>query len=645
MSKTSVLAPKIDDYEAELQKVAARLFDFSRPEPVLLVSEWADAHRILPSKGSAEPGPWRTSRTPYLKDILDSLSTGSPYHTVVFAKGAQIGATEAGSNWLGYCIHHAPAPMLMVQPTIDMVKRISKQRVQPMIEVTPVLAERIAPSRARDAGNTLQQKDFAGGTLVMTGANSATGLRSMPARYLFLDEVDAYPGDVEGEGDPIELAIARTATFKRNRKIFMCSTPTIEGESRIWKAFEETDQRYFHVPCPDCEGLQIIDWTRIVWEEGKPDTAALTCQHCGVLIDEHHKAWMLERGQWLPTAEGVDSGMIGFHLSSLYSPPGWYSWSDAAKDFIKAKGHATKLQSFVNTKLGQCWEDRTGEKVDHEALISRREAWDSHAIPDDVTLLTAGVDVQDDRFEISIIGWTASEQARVIDHLQIWGAPGEAQIWQELDDALLSQYSTQYGRLLRIRSCCIDTGGHHAQRTYEFCRTRASRKVFPVKGRAGNHPVWPNKLTKTKLSQGVQLYLVGVDTTKDQLRSALAVTNSERPRYVSFAADLPDSYFVQLTSEKRFTTYNKSGVAVRAWRKPPGTRNEALDCFVYAIAALESLKHSGVRLRAVAQQVGAKTAKKPATETAAPPPPEAMPSAQPQRPVRQQTRRQSSAIL
>jgi phage terminase large subunit GpA-like protein len=643
MSEMNTVAPTIDDLAAEFANVQERFLRFCRPEPVLLVSEWADAHRILPSKGSAEPGPWRTSRTPYLKAILDALSTGSPYHTVVFAKGAQIGATEAGSNWLGYCIHHAPAPMLMVQPTIDMVKRISKQRVQPMIEVTPVLAERIAPSRARDAGNTLQQKDFAGGTLVMTGANSATGLRSMPARYLFLDEVDAYPGDVEGEGDPIELAIARTATFKRNRKIFMCSTPTIEGESRIWKAFEETDQRYYHVPCPDCHEYQMIDWQRIVWPEGDPESAALTCQHCGVLIDERHKGWMLENGRWTPAAEGMDPGMVGFHLSSLYSPPGWYSWSDAARDFLKAKGHSTKLQSFINTKLGQCWEDRTGEKVDHEALMARREAWDVHAIPADIALITAGVDVQDDRLEITLIGWTGAEQARVLDHLQLWGAPGEAQLWSELDALLLGQFATQDGRLLRIRATALDTGGHHTQRAYEFCRSRASRKVFPIKGRAGNHPVWPSKVTKTKLSQGVRLYLVGVDTAKDQIRSALAVTNPDRPRYVAFAADLPDSYFTQLTSEKRVTIYNKSGVATRAWKKPAGARNEALDCFVYAMAALEALKQSGVRLKIVAQQTGALPTRREEEEPA--PVREAMPSAVSARPAIRTTRRQSSAVL
>ena len=509
--------------------------------------------------------------------------------------------TEAGNNWLGYCIHHAPAPMMMVQPTIDMVKRISKQRIQPMIDATPVLRERIAPSRSRDSGNTVQQKDFAGGTLVLSGGNSASGLRSMPARYLFLDEVDALPGDVEGEGDPIELAIARTSTFKRNRKIFMCSTPTIEGQSRIWQSFMETDQQYYHVPCPDCQEFQIIDWSRIIWDEGKPETASMVCQHCGVLIPERHKAQMLAAGVWKATAEGMDSGVIGFHLSSLYSPPGWYSWADAAKDFIKAKGHPTKLQSFVNTKLGQCWEDRTGERVEHDALMARREMW--AAVPVDTVVLTAGVDVQDDRLEISILGWTASEQVRVISHSQLWGNPGEDKIWGELDEILLTPHYTEDNRIIRIRATCIDSGGHHTQRAYEFCRSRIGRKVVPIKGRSGNHPIWPTKSSKTTLSKGVSLFLIGVDTAKDVIRSAFAVNNPELPRYVAFHADLADDYFKQLTAEKRVTSYSRSGQTVRNWKKAPGTRNEALDCFVYNIAALEYLKHSGLRLKAVARQV------------------------------------------
>ena len=628
------------DSETGYAALAQSFIERIQPEPILLVSEWADQHRILPSKGGSEPGPWRTSRTPYLKGILDALSTGSPYHTVIFAKGSQIGASEAGLNWLAYCIHHAPAPMLMVQPTLDMCKRISKQRIQPMIDETPVLSERIAESRARDAGNTLFQKDFPAGTFVMTGANSAAGLRSMPARYLFLDEVDAYPGDVEGEGDPIELAIARTSTFKRNRKIYLCSTPTVDGQSRIWKAFEATDQRYYMVPCPHCDGYQVIDWKRIIWDEGQPDTAALACEHCGVLIEERYKGQMLARGEWRGTHDTQDTRVAGFHLSSLYAPPGWYSWSDAAREFTAAKGFPEKLQSFINTKLGECWEDRSGEKVDHAALMARKESWDANAVPDDIALITAGVDVQDDRLEVTVIGWTGAEQARVIDHLQLWGAPGEPQLWTELDTLLLSQYYTQDGRILRIRATCIDSGGHHTQRAYEFCRGRASRKVMPIKGRSGNHPIWPTRVSKTKLSQGVNLYLVGVDTAKDQIRSALSVSHPDRPRYVAFSADLADSYFVQLTSEKRVTSYNKAGVATRTWKKGPGVRNEALDCFVYAMAALESLKGAGVRLRVVAQSV--RPAEAPIADAMPRPAPiqtASMPMKKPS------ARRQSSAIL
>jgi phage terminase large subunit GpA-like protein len=589
------------DSPAEVTLAWTRFVDRIRPEPLLLVSEWADHYRILPSKGAAEPGPWRTSRTPYLKAIMDALSTGSPYHTVVFAKGAQIGATETGSNWLGYCIHHAPAPAMMVQPTLDMVKRVSKQRIQPMIDATPVLVERIAPSRARDAGNTLFQKDFPGGTLVMTGANSATGLRSMPARYLFLDEVDAYPGDVEGEGDPVDLAIARTSTFKRNRKIFLCSTPTIEGQSRIWNAFEHTDQQYYYVPCPDCDGYQVIDWKRIIWQEGLPDTAALACEHCGSLIDERHKGMMLDRGQWRATQASADTHTIGFHLSSLYSPPGWYSWADAAREFLAAQGHPTKLQSFINTKLGQCWEERSGEVVDEGGLMSRREIW--RAVPDACVALVAGVDCQLDRLEVSIIGFTATEQAKVMHHHKLIGSPAAPEVWRQLDGILKAEYPTDTGRVMNINAACIDSGGLHTKQVYDYVSANTGRRIFAIKGRAGNHPIWPVKLSNKQLRNGARLQLVGVDTAKDAIYSALAVTNPELPKYVSFSMNLPGDYFKQLTVERRVTTYNTKGVRVRVWKKPAGARNEAFDCFVYAVAGLEFLKRHDGRLMQIARQL------------------------------------------
>jgi phage terminase large subunit GpA-like protein len=245
-----------------------------KPDPVLTVSEWADENRYLSQKAASEPGKWRTSRTPYLRDIMDDLSVVSPVKRVVFMKGAQVGGTEAGNNWLGYIIHHAPAPILFVQPTVDIAKRLSKQRLAPMFEESPALSERIAPSRERDSGNTVLMKEFQGGVLIITGANSAAGLRSMPIRFLFLDEVDAYPGDVDGEGDPVQLAEKRTTTFSR-RKVFLVSTPTVKDVSRIEREYLNSDQRRFFVPCPHCGNMDWMRWSNLKWDECDPKSARL----------------------------------------------------------------------------------------------------------------------------------------------------------------------------------------------------------------------------------------------------------------------------------------------------------------------------------------------------------------------------------
>jgi phage terminase large subunit GpA-like protein len=238
-----------------------------RPPPQLTVSEWAERHRMLGSRASAEPGPWRTSRTPYLKDVMDALSAVHPARRVVFMKGAQVGATESGNNWLGYIMHHVPAPALAVQPTVELAKRFSRQRIDPLLEETPALRERVAPARARDSGNTVLSKEFPGGILVLTGANSAVGLRSMPARYLVLDEVDAYPASAGEEGDPVALAEARTRTFAWRRKVLLGSTPTIRGLSRIEREYEASDRRRFFVPCPRCGAMQWLRFERLRWEE------------------------------------------------------------------------------------------------------------------------------------------------------------------------------------------------------------------------------------------------------------------------------------------------------------------------------------------------------------------------------------------
>src|SRR5271165_2796393 len=307
----------------------------ARPDPMLTISQWADQYRSLSQRASAESGPWRTERTPYLREIMDCLSPSSPDERTVFMKGAQIGGTECGNNWIGYVIHQAPGPMMAIQPTVEMAKRNSKQRIVPLIEESDVLRALVRDPRSRDSGNTVLSKEFPGGVLVMTGANSAVGLRSMAARYLFLDEVDAYPGDVEGEGDPVNLAMARTRTFAR-RKVFLCSTPKITGMSRIEAAYEESDQRRYWVPCPVCREFQVLKFAQLRWTKGQAEKAVYVCEHCGQEVQNHQKQWMLARGEWRRSGVG-DGKTAGFHLSSLYSPVGWFGGSDAAKQFEQAQ--------------------------------------------------------------------------------------------------------------------------------------------------------------------------------------------------------------------------------------------------------------------------------------------------------------------
>jgi phage terminase large subunit GpA-like protein len=264
-----------------------------RPEPDLSVATWADQHRVLSPRASAEPGRWRTARTPYLGEIMTALSPSHPAQRIVFMKGAQVGGTEAGNNWLGFLIHHAPGPALAVQPMVELAKRFSRQRVATLIEETPSLRERVVPACSRDSGNTVLAKEFPGGILVMTGANSAVGLRSLPARYLFLDEVDAYPASADEEGDPVALAEARTLTFAHRRKIFLVSTPTIQGVSRIEREYLASDQRRYFVPCPHCGTMQWLRFERLRWDKGQPETAANGCEACERPIAERHKARML----------------------------------------------------------------------------------------------------------------------------------------------------------------------------------------------------------------------------------------------------------------------------------------------------------------------------------------------------------------
>ena len=562
-----------------------------KPDPVLTVSEWADRYRMLTSKTAAIPGPWQTSITPYLKKIMDCLSPSSDIERVIFMKGSQIGATEAGNNFFGYAIHHIPGPMLYVLPTVEAVKRASKQRIATMIEESPVLRDRISDPRSRDSHNTVLSKEFPGGVLEMTGANSAVGLRQMPVRYLFLDEVDAYPHDAAGEGDPITLAIKRTQTFSGKRKIFIISTPTIKGYSRIEKAFEDTDQQRYYVPCPECGEKQPIVWSQIKWIKDNPATASFVCRECGALIPEEAKEEMLAKGEWIAESDSKRDKTVGFHLSALYSPSQWYSWAEAVEEFLEAQKDQFLMKAWVNTTLGETW-DEPGTKVDPNMLYYRRETYDVE-VPNNVLVITAGVDIQGDRIEAEAVGWNEHKESWSIDYRIFFGDPDQPEVWNDLDEWLIREWKHATNHRLQIEVACIDSGGHHTQQVYQFCKFRRNRAIA-IKGAAGmGRPITSSpspKRTGTD-SRPVPLYIIGVDTAKEVLYSRLLKTEAG-PGYCHFPNQEPpysEQYFEQLTAEKLISK-TAHGIPRPVWELPSGKRNEALDCRVYAMAALELLR-------------------------------------------------------
>lgn len=572
--------------------VYSGFFSVFKPDPLLTVSEWADQFRMLPQIAAAEPGRWRTSRTPYLRQIMDDLSPTSPVEEIVFMKGAQIGASESGNNWVGYVIDKVPGPMLVVQPTVDIAKRYSQQRIAPMINECGSLRDKVGDPRSRDSSNTQMSKEFPGGVLLLAGANSAAGLRSMPIRYLMLDETDAYPPDCDGEGSPIDLAVARTRTFSR-RKIYKVSTPTIKGLSHIEAEYETTDQRRYFVPCPHCRHMDYLRWQRFVIDKAHPEKSHMVCTSCGACIEEHHKTDMLLNGEWRPTApKNATKKRRGYHLSSLYSPVGWYSWADAAKQWIAAQGNPEKLKAFVNTVLGETWEDEGGQRINDHALMERSEDYDIDPLPSDVVLLTAGIDVQLDRIEMEVVGWGRGEESWSIDYMVIRGDTQTTLIWQELDAALLRVYQHHCGVQLQVARACIDTGGTEGvtQTVYEYVKTRFGHlPIIAIKGIGGEGRPMIGPPTRTNIAK-IPLYPVGTYTAKDTIYGRLRIEEAG-PGYMHFPRRYERRYFEMLTAEEVRTKYSK-GHPHREWHLVKGRRNEALDCRVYATAALYSMNVS-----------------------------------------------------
>ncbi len=569
------------------------------PDPALTVSEWADRHRVLSPRASAEPGRYRTDRTPYMRAIIDALSPMHPARRIVVMKSAQVGFTEGGNNWIGYVIHHAPGPMLAVQPTVELAKRFSRQRIEPLIAESPALRERVKPARSRDAGNTVLSKEFPAGLLVITGANSAVGLRSMPARYLFLDEVDAYPPSADEEGDPVALAEARTRTFSWRSKILLGSTPTIHGLSRIEREYEASDQRRNFVPCPHCGEMQWLKFERLRWDKGKPETAHYECASCDGRIEEHHKTAMLEAGEWRSTAEPQDPGTIGFHISALYSPVGWLSWENIARLWETATTDEAK-RSFKNSVLGETWVE-TGEAPDWQRLYERRESWQFGTVPSGGLFLTAGADVQKDRIEVDIWAWGRGLESWLVDHIVIEGGPEKAATWDDLAGLLDRTWPHAHGSRIGIAKLAIDTG-YEAPAVYAWARRVGHAQVAPIKGVEGFNRaapvIGPTHVDVTeggkKLRRGARLWTIAVATFKSETYRFLRLATPTDEEFAA-GARFPAGYIhlqrgaeaewvKQLVAEQLVTVKTKRGFTRLEWQKLR-ERNEALDCRVYARAA------------------------------------------------------------
>lgn len=566
------------------------------PPPRLTVSEWADQYRRLSSEASAEAGDWKTDRAPYQRAMMDALTPNSPYERVVVMAASQTGKTELALNFCGYIIDRDPGPTLVVLPRVEDGEAWSKDRLAAMLRNTPSLRGRVADVRSRDSNNQIRHKQFQGGSISIAGANSPAGLAMRPIRYVLLDEVDRYPPSAGTEGDPVSLAVKRSTTWW-NRKILLVSSPTVKGASRIESWWLRSTRSSFWVPCPDCGHHQVLAWPNVEWPEGRPDEAQYRCEHCSVLIPPHRKPWMLARGEWRPA--NPKSRIAGFWISQLYSP--WKEWPDTAVEFLEAKaGGPETLRAFINTALGELWDDEAETHVDLAALLARCEAYGPR-LPAGVCALTAGVDLQLDRAEVELVGWGKGEQCWSIEYQVFPGDPSAPELWRALDDYLNRQWLHEYGISLPVAACAIDSG-YHTQAVYDFCRTRYHRRIFAIKGKSGSLPVWPKKPTRNTINR-TPMWIVGVDSAKSVVYGRLKI-EQPGPGYSHFPKERTQEWFEQLLAETLVTTYSR-GVPVREWRRKRGVRAEVLDARVYAYAAFCGLVSMGLRLDAEAERIAA----------------------------------------
>ena len=574
-----------------LLKLEKKAYLSFKPPKKLSLSQWADKNAYLSAESSAEGGRWRT--LPYQKGIMDAI-TDPNVEQVTVMKSARVGYSKILNHIIAYHIHQDPCPIMVCQPTIEDCQGYSKEEIAPMLRDTPCLHGLVSDPKSKDGNNTLLQKNFPGGTLSLVGSNSARGFRRVSRRIVLFDEVDGYSASAGTEGDQIKLGIRRTEYYW-NRKIVAGSTPTIKDFSRIERLFLQTNQMRYYVPCPECNHMQYLKWSNMKWRDNDPDTVAYGCESCGCLIPHSKKRWMVERGEWRATAPG-NPKHVGFHIWAAYSYSPNASWANLVEEFLQSKDDPEQLKTWINTILGDVWEDQYASKVGAEGLMERAslETYKQGTPPSSVLSLCLGCDVQDDRLSMSLWGIGRNEEMYLIDRKVIYGSPARADLWKQMDEVLMSEYINEDGKKMKIDSAAIDTGGHFTQEVYQYVRERTQLGLIGVKGmgQKGKPPIGkPSKVdinfSGKALKRGVQLFPVGVDVIKSTLHNKLKDAEPGEG-YIHFYPTITHDYFEELTAERQVLRY-KHGYQERIWVKKSNAKNEALDEMVYAYAAWQRL--------------------------------------------------------
>ena len=590
------------------------------PPPRLTISQWAEEHAVLSRETSAQTGRFRAYA--YQPGIMDAVNDPS-VEDVTVMKSARVGYTRILDNIVGYFVHQDPSPVLVVQPRVEDAEDYSSTEIEPMLRDTPVLAEIAGDLSRRNAKQKLLKRMFRNGSSIsFVGANSPGGFRRITVRIVLLDEVDGYPAGGAGEeGDQIKLAKKRSDTFW-NRKVVAGSTPTVAGVSRIAKRWKASDQRRFFVACPQCGEAQYLEWGGadlpygIKWRRDEagshlPETAYYLCKQ-GCIIEEAEKASMVEKGGWVATAPF--RGHAGFHIWTAYSLHPNAAWARLVAEWLEAKDDPLERQTFVNLVLGLPYEDRGDSALSEATLVARREVWAAD-VPDGVAVLTAGLDTQGDRVEIEVAGWGRDEERWSIAHEVIEGDPGAPALWDQVDAYLRRTWRRADGRAFEVMAACIDSGGHHAEKVYEFSKARLGRRIWAIKGASAKggarSPVWPTKRPSARTKATFRPVILGVNAAKDAIRYRLALDQPQlgaaKPGYMHYPADRDSGFFAQLLAE-RSVVKSANGQRYRVWEQIPGRANEALDLAVYSYAALCGLLHFGLKLNRRADEILVATA-------------------------------------